>query len=1273
MSLTHDQFLADVAAVYSGDSANGAFGSGRLIAPGLILTAGHVVDHPTREAPMHSGWKVCLLRNRNPDGSWAASAHEAKLVWRGQDNVDLALLQLIDQTKLKPELEPVFVSYNLTGEVEDVSAAGFPQGWLNAAGEVRDYTVNGALRIASQLGPFAWSVHPADKPDKPKDWKGMSGAAVCCIGGDDKLYLFGAVQEIPANFSDGLLEIARLCKGFDDVKFFAHLQNALGVVPRLTPFLLEKRRSDNNQSLSDILRPIPVTHRLKIQNFVKYYLGTQDQPVPFGGRRSELNELTSWLNEVTAPRHLLVTAPAGRGKTALLVSWMQSIPHTWNVVFVPISIRFQTNHASVFYEAMAHQLARIAAEKSGFPSSNASEFFKDRCLELLYIIAEKKIPTLVIVDGLDEAMGWEVDRTLLQSESNSTIRIIASARALAGDPNGPEAWRQRLDWAEDWRQTKCIGVPPLSRDGIGEALESMGYPVASLVSRVDILGTLKRLTGGDPLLVRIYADSLWKNAKASQRIEPEELEKLDPGYGGFFKDWFSKQSGDWSEPNSPLREKLEGVLAGLSVALGPIEHQHLETVCGIMFHNQSFSLSIADIEPIKRFLIGDGNEIGYSFQHPKFEQYFKDDYFKNGRKILVAEAAIKAWGNHIVAELNSLRIEAKNVPLYVLNYYVFHLLKAADDAQEMESLLFEGWQRAWFEHDNGYVRYEADIVALMDAFKLSKLDEGSQLTLRVRCGLILSSIRSTGVNTPSELLIALIRSGKLSSRQALQRIRFQDDVSLAKSLPSLFDVADPTIQVAILELAEGIGDYYAKAQALGSLAARLPDPRRTELLEWALTAAEGIRDDWDKAQALGSLAERLPEELLERALTAAEGVVQDRGKAKALGSLAARLPEELLERALTAAEGIRDDGYKAQALGSLAERLPEPRRTKLLERALTAADWIRDDGDKAQALGSLAERLPEPRRTNLLERALTAAEKVARDRDKAKALGSLAARLPEKLLERALTAAEGIGNVGDRAVALGSLAARLPEELLERALTAAEGIKGDWDKAQALGSLAARLPEELLERALTAAEGIRHQGSKALALGSLAERLPEPRRTELLERALTAAEGEGYQEYKAEALGSLAARLPEELLERALTAAEGIGDDKAKVQAIGSLAACLPEPRRTELLERALTAAEGIRDDQNKAYALESLAARLPEPLLERALTAAEGIGNVGDRAVALGSLAEYLPEELMERAVTAAEEIGYAWIMTFMLAGRTPAGAGANRRRTDRGRRGDE
>src|SRR5262249_48220387 len=198
-------------------------------------------------------------------------------------------------------------------------------------------------------------------------------------------------------------------------------------------------------------------------------------------------------------------------------------------------------------------------------------------------------------------------------------RIVVSARTLAGDRDGPLDWLHRLDWVAGKQSAKFILVPPLSREGIREALQSMGYPVASLATRIDVIGKLERLTeGGDPLLVGMYAESLWRTDKASQKITLEELEGLDPGFGGFFKSWFEKQSGNWSDADSPFRRQLEAILAVLSVALGPIEHRHLEAICKILSRGQVDSLSMKDIEPIRRFLLVDGKDNRYSFQHPKF-------------------------------------------------------------------------------------------------------------------------------------------------------------------------------------------------------------------------------------------------------------------------------------------------------------------------------------------------------------------------------------------------------------------------------------------------------------------------------------------------------------------------------------------------------------------------------------------------------------------------------------------------------------------------------
>src|SRR5262249_27095552 len=116
---------------------------------------------------------------------------------------------------------------------------------------LRDYTIRGSLRIAALLGPYAWSIASADKPDDPHGWKGMSGAAACWIGPEDKLYLFGAIQEVPVNFSGGLLEVARISKAIAYAAFFHHLQSALGEVPCLVPWVAAEYFGFSRQELTN--------------------------------------------------------------------------------------------------------------------------------------------------------------------------------------------------------------------------------------------------------------------------------------------------------------------------------------------------------------------------------------------------------------------------------------------------------------------------------------------------------------------------------------------------------------------------------------------------------------------------------------------------------------------------------------------------------------------------------------------------------------------------------------------------------------------------------------------------------------------------------------------------------------------------------------------------------------------------------------------------------------------------------------------------------------
>jgi hypothetical protein len=121
---------------------------------------------------------------------------------------------------------------------------------------------------------------------------------------------------------------------------------------------------DYTQVIQHIVAPIrrlPTDYAIRIENFLRLYLGTPEQPVPFGGRDDALRKLDAWLEDPARP-YALLTAPAGRGKSALLVRWLTALRQSrpdWQVVLLPVSIRFSTNLASVTFAALTAQLARL--------------------------------------------------------------------------------------------------------------------------------------------------------------------------------------------------------------------------------------------------------------------------------------------------------------------------------------------------------------------------------------------------------------------------------------------------------------------------------------------------------------------------------------------------------------------------------------------------------------------------------------------------------------------------------------------------------------------------------------------------------------------------------------------------------------------------------------------------------------------------------------------------------------------------------------------------
>lgn len=124
---------------------------------------------------------------------------------------------------------------------------------------------------------------------------------------------------LPADFRGQAAETYRNC-----------LEEALASVSQedLLPLLFTRltRMMNRQEEIYNLLsgknRYLP-TFETAIQNFLTLYLGKPGEPpVPFGGREEELTILNRWLFSEKSPPYLLLTAPAGRGKSALLVRWV---------------------------------------------------------------------------------------------------------------------------------------------------------------------------------------------------------------------------------------------------------------------------------------------------------------------------------------------------------------------------------------------------------------------------------------------------------------------------------------------------------------------------------------------------------------------------------------------------------------------------------------------------------------------------------------------------------------------------------------------------------------------------------------------------------------------------------------------------------------------------------------------------------------------------------------------------------------------------------------
>ena len=358
-----------------------------------------------------------------------------------------------------------------------------------------------------------------------------------------------------------------------------------------------------------MLRPLPVDLRTLVQPLIEAYTAI------FGGRDAELNRLDAFLADERHPFGLLV-APTGLGKTALLIHWLRRVEQRpddhWHIIFVPVSIRYQTAGEQVALRMLAHSLAEFHYDLEQFRQYEQSPAGL-RALVIDYL--RRPFPAgsqlLLVLDGIDEAVGWQVG-PLCAVPPRVGLKIVVAARQRAD--MGHAEWTAHLGWDAD--QVAHFHLTGLNRTALIDLLRAQGERLATLAADPAFVAQFERISEGDPLTCNLLIKALLENT-----LSPTELSRRPPGLEAFLRDWVATLRKK-RQDSAAIRE----LLALCAIAYGPLTSDDLEALAPAVFTDQSTIVDAVCSDEVARFIITVGDH-SYVFSHQRLREVFLEQIY----------------------------------------------------------------------------------------------------------------------------------------------------------------------------------------------------------------------------------------------------------------------------------------------------------------------------------------------------------------------------------------------------------------------------------------------------------------------------------------------------------------------------------------------------------------------------------------------------------------------------------------------------------------------
>ena len=224
---------------------------------------------------------------------------------------------------------------------------------------------------------------------------------------------------------------------------------------------------------------------------------------------------------------------------------------------------------------------------------------------------------VVLIDGIDEAMGWNFERDFPLPHSGPGLKIVFAARRLVN--RDIDEWREALGLSPD---TETIELALLSRQEVAALVDR--WAPASARGDPALARQLSRVSQGDPLLLRLLVREL-----AATGWHAAALSTSRPGWHAYVKRWYAEQREQWRNDDTidapAVQRGTERLLELLATARGPVLR---DDICALGDDLLSSGSRIAHaIDALRRFQIADadGASMTYVFAHPRLRYHFAED------------------------------------------------------------------------------------------------------------------------------------------------------------------------------------------------------------------------------------------------------------------------------------------------------------------------------------------------------------------------------------------------------------------------------------------------------------------------------------------------------------------------------------------------------------------------------------------------------------------------------------------------------------------------